>query len=124
MNPIIRAWVLIALISTIASRAAAQVGFRIPTVPLLDSRPTPPLIDSSLRRALRFHDSTTPSTGTRPAVIVRKVVVVERCPMPVFAPDSTSQDRMPVTHPDTTSVDRMPVAKTGCDNPLRTSGRP
>jgi hypothetical protein len=46
------------------------------------------------------------------------------CPMRVFLPDSTKQDRMPIARPDTTMVERMPVATATCNNPLQPQKRP
>jgi hypothetical protein len=114
---------VMALVSTAVTGATAQVGVRAPAMPLRDSPPTSPLFTPNTKSALTGHGWTSTLPGANVARVAREPTGAIHCPMPVFSPDSTNQDRMPVSRPDTESAEHMPVAKSGCTNPLGNKAR-
>ena len=124
MKPFVTLTAAIALLSTAATGAAAQVGVRGPAMALRDSPPTSPLFTLSTKSAVTGHDWTGTPPSPSPTAAAREPIGTIRCPMPVFVLDSTNQDRMPVSRPDAESAEHIPLAKSGCTNPLRTKSHP
>jgi hypothetical protein len=107
------------------SSLVAQVALPVPSTVLRDSAlfaplftlgSPPPAVPSGVALPLAgYRLNATPRAYASSAV---------DCPMRVFLPDSTKQDRMPIARPDTTMVERMPVAAATCTNPLEPQKHP
>lgn len=120
MNLLLSTAAVMALVSTAATGVAAQVGVKAPAISLRDAPPTSPLFTMSPKNVVAGNGW----AGTlQTADLPREQVGPIHCPMPIFAPDSTKQDRMPVSRPDTALAERIPVAKSGCTNPLWNKSR-
>jgi hypothetical protein len=97
--------ITVGAVAIFARNATAQIGLKL----------VPQLHDSASTRLL-FAPKSTPWQIAANAEPKEAAI---RCPMRVFTPDTSKQDRMPIGRPDTASVERMPVAKSACVNPLR-----
>ncbi len=115
---------IVAMLSMVGASAAAQVGIRVPGWPLRDSVSMSPLFKPSAKTTLSPRTWTAPPPDARLADLPRNQVGTMTCPMPVFVPDSTKQDRMPIGRLESALVERMPVATGGCTNPLWNKTRP
>jgi hypothetical protein len=109
----------VALACCVVSAANAQVGILTPPARPRDSAaiaqlfklPPPPALSAP---ALKL------TPGQLDSALHLSVRGGLQCPMPVFSPNSTKQDRMPIARLNPTKVERMPVAAAECSNPLQT----
>ena len=115
---------IVAMVSMVGASAAAQVGIRVPAWPSHDSVLTSSLFKPSSKTTLSPRTWMVPSPDARFANLPPNQVKTMSCPMPVFVPDSTKQDRMPIGRLESATVERMPVATGGCTNPLWNKSRP
>jgi hypothetical protein len=121
MNLLLSTAAVMALVSTVATGVAAQVGVKAAAISLRDSPPTSPLFTISPKNAVAGHGL----AGTlQTADLPREQIGAIHCPMPVLVPDSTKQDWMPVSRPDTELAERVPVTRSGCTNRLWNKPRP
>ena len=112
------------LLSGAVASAAAQTGANVPPFAAHDSAPAWLLFAPSAKNTIPGHEWTATPPAARLADVAREQPSAVRCPMPVFVPDTSKQDRMPVARDDSTKVERIPVAKGSCVNPLWNSSRP
>lgn len=124
MKPILVAAALTVMLFAPGASAAAQVGIRVPALALHDSVPTSPLFNLNAQLTLPARKWTAPSPAAHLADLPRGRVGTMSCPMPVFVPDSTKQDRMPIGRLESDLVEHMPAATSGCTNPLWNKSRP
>jgi hypothetical protein len=106
-----------ALLLGAAPRLGAQIAYRGPAAPFRDSQATTPLFElkpfvqtpdsAAVQRLTPFQVSSMPGEP-RSAL---------RCPIRLFVPDSTRQQRMPISRPDLAQVERMPVDRGTCRLP-------
>jgi len=123
MKPVLMSAMVIALVATAGVGAAGQVGITLPRLSLHDSVPTSPLFNPSTKSTLPARSWTVPPPAHIADISLGQVGAMQ-CPMPVFAPDSTKQDRIPVSRSKSALVQRIPVAKSDCTNPLGKKPRP
>jgi hypothetical protein len=111
-------------LATAAAGAAAQTGANAWRVLPHDSAPAWSLFAPNAKSALPGHEWSVTPPAARLADATREQPNALRCPMPVFVPDTSKQDRMPVAREDSTKVERIPVAKSSCVNSLLKPSRP
>lgn len=99
----------------VCRKATAQIGIHAPTLRLGDTSFISPL--GSPTRSFPLQ-APAPSGAAR-----HPTTAANRCPMPVFAPD-TVHDGMPIVRPDATTESHMPVMRSTCVNSLDRSNRP
>lgn len=122
-------WVTIIALAGVcgtARSATAQVGVRFPVTGLGDTAPRWSLFTSpsATNGAVPGRERPFARSTFRLADVAQGKEGAVRCPMPVFVPDSTRQDRMPIMRADTSAVERIPIGKTSCVNPLWSKTRP
>lgn len=115
---------VIVLLSGVAVGAAAQTGVNVPPFIAHDSAPAWLLFAPNAKSTVPGQQWTVTPPAARVAEAARTEPNAIRCPMAVFAPDTSKQDRMPVAREDSSKVERIPVAKSGCVNPLENKPRP
>jgi hypothetical protein len=102
---------LAALLLLSTHALSAQTGSTFPKTSARDSRllATAPADLASRLAWISEANPATPKSDT---------VITIRCPLIVFAPDSTKKARMPIARADSTRTERIPTSKSTCTNPL------